>query len=56
MTTRVTEGADGRGRPQIALLAAWPLPRACTALTKFEEKERLLAVYLVPGYYQMFLN
>ena len=32
MATLVTDGAS-------------PLPRACTALTKSEEKERLLAVY-----------
>ena len=31
-------------RPRFARLAALPLPRACIALTKFEEKERLLAV------------
>ena len=35
---------DGRG-PRFARLAASPLPRACIALTKSEEKERLLAVY-----------
>ena len=32
-------------RPRFARLAASPLPRACIALTKSEEKERLLAVY-----------
>ena len=32
-------------RPRFARLAASPLPRACTALTESEEKERLLAVY-----------
>ena len=31
--------------PRFARLAALPLPRACTALTKSDEKERLLAVY-----------
>ena len=31
-------------RPRFARLAASPLPRACIALTKSEEKERLLAV------------
>ena len=43
---------DGRGsfffsgcRPRFARLAASPLPRACIAPTKSEEKERLLAVY-----------
>ena len=41
MATRVTDGA----RPRFARLAASPLPRACIALTKSEEKERLLAVY-----------
>ena len=38
MTTRVTEGAT---RERNA--GGSPLPRACTALTKSEEKERLLA-------------
>ena len=33
-------------RPHFARLAASPLPRACIALTKSEEKERLLAVYV----------
>ena len=33
-------------RPRFARLAASPLPRACIAPTKSEEKERLLAVYL----------
>ena len=38
---------DGRGcRPRFARLAASPLPRACIALTKSEEKEGLLAVYV----------
>ena len=32
-------------RRRFARLAASPLPRACNALTKSEEKERLLAVY-----------
>ena len=32
-------------RPRFARLAASPLPPACIALTKSEEKERLLAVY-----------
>ena len=36
----VTDGAR-----RFARLAASPLPRACIALTKSEEKERLLAVY-----------
>ena len=37
---------DGRGcRPRFARLTASLLPRACTALTKSEEKERLLAAY-----------
>ena len=40
MATRVTDGA---GR-ELARLAASPLPRASIALTKSEEKERLLAV------------
>ena len=31
-------------RPRFARLAASPLPRASTALTKSDEKERLLAV------------
>ena len=41
MATRVTDGA----RPRFARLVASPLPRASIALTKSEEKERLLAVY-----------
>ena len=40
MATRVTDGAR-----RFARLAASPLPRAYIALTKSEEKERLLAVY-----------
>ena len=43
MATRVTDGAGCR--PRFARLAASPLPRECIALTKTEEKERLLAVY-----------
>ena len=42
MATRVTDGAR-RERP---------LPRACIALTKSEEKERLLAVYFARDSYQ----
>ena len=39
---------DGSGcRPRFARLAASPLARACTPLTKSEEKERLFAVYHV---------
>jgi len=34
-----------RAQPRFARLAASPLPRTCIALTKSEEKERLLAVY-----------
>ena len=34
-------------RPRFARLAASPLARACTPLTKPEEEERLLAVYFV---------
>ena len=41
MATRVTDGAS----PRFARRAASPLPRACIAPTKSEEKERLLAVY-----------
>ena len=37
---------NGRGT-RFARLAASPLPRACIALTKSEEKERLLAVYSI---------
>ena len=44
MATRVTDGAR---RPRFACPAASPLPRACIALTKSEEKERLLAVHRV---------
>ena len=40
MATRVTDG------PRFTCLAASPLPRACIALTKSEEKERLLAASL----------
>ena len=47
MTTRVTDGARRERHPRFALLAASPLPRACIALTKSEEKERLLAIYSV---------
>ena len=43
MATRVTD--DARGGERFARLAASPLPRACIALTKSEEKERLLPVY-----------
>ena len=58
MATRVTDGARRERhekrdsfffsgcRPRFARLAASPLPRACIALTKSEEKERLLAVYI----------
>ena len=41
MAIRVTDGAR---RPRFACPAASPLPRACIALTKCEEKERLFAV------------
>ena len=40
MATRETDG------PRFARLAASPLARECTPLTKPEEKERLLAVYI----------
>ena len=43
MATRVTDGAR-RERHEKKRLAASPLPRACIAPTKSEEKERLLAV------------
>ena len=54
MSTRVTDGARrerhekylsfsfSARRPHFARLAASPLPRACIALNKSEEKERLL--------------
>ena len=45
MATRVTDGERRECRPGFARLAASLLPRACIALTKSEEKERLLAVY-----------
>ena len=45
MATRVTDGARRERRPRFVRLAASPLARACTHLTKSEEKERLLAVY-----------
>ena len=53
MVTRVTDGArrerhealfSSRAAALVSRLAASPLPRACIALTKSEEKERLLAV------------
>ena len=52
MATRVTDGArrerhekrESGCHPRFARLAASPLPRARIALTKSEEKERLLAV------------
>ena len=52
MATRVTDGARRERqffffsgcRRRFARLAASPLARACTPLTKPEEKERLLAV------------
>ena len=43
LATRVTDGC----RPRFTRLAASPLPRAWIALTKSEEKERLLAVYFL---------
>ena len=50
MTTRVTEGAR-QGRhdalvSRVSRLRRSTLARACTPLTKSEEKERLLAIYL----------
>ena len=45
MATRETDGFSGC-RPRFARLAASPLARSCTPLTKPEEKERLLAVYV----------
>ena len=55
MTTRVAEGARRERhsgcRPRFSLLAASPLnARACTPLTKSEEKERLLARSLHTNY------
>ena len=50
MATRVTAGC----RPRFARLAALPLPRACIAPTKSEEKERLLAVYVFVIYRPMY--
>ena len=48
MATRETDGARLERhpdyRPRFARLAASPLARACTPLTKPQEKERLLAV------------
>ena len=45
MATRVTDGAKReRLLPSFARLAASLLPCACIALTRSEEKERLLAV------------
>ena len=49
MATRVTDGARReRLPPSFQRLAASPLPRSCIALTKSEEKERLVAVYTSP--------
>ena len=50
MTTRLTEGARERHEKRESLFFLLGLPppflaRACTHLTKSEEKERLLAVY-----------
>ena len=39
MTKRVTEGARRERHPCFARFADSPFPRACTALTKSEEKE-----------------
>ena len=39
MDTRVTDGARRERRPRFVRLAASPLARACTHLTKSEEKE-----------------
>ena len=54
MAARVTEGATperhGGCRPRFSGLATLPLnahSQACTLVTKSEEKERLLAVYLM---------
>ena len=54
MATRVTDGATRErlfffsgSRPRFARLAASPLARTCTPLTKSEEKETLLTVYNV---------
>ena len=46
MATRVTDGSFffSGCRPRFARLAASPLARECIALTKYEEKERMLAV------------
>ena len=53
MTTRVTEGARReRLRPfvsRVPRLRSLTLARACTPLTKYEEKEKLLAVYVLIG-------
>ena len=49
MATRVTDGARReRLPPSFQRLASSPLPRSCIALTKSEEKERLVAVYTSP--------
>ena len=54
MATRVTDGVNDGCRPRFARLAASPLRRACIALTKSEEKERLLAVYIGPNVSRVF--
>ena len=54
MTTRVTEGArQGRHNAlvsRVSRLRRSTLARACTPLTKSEEKERLLAGHIVPSW------
>ena len=56
MTTRVTE--DARREPSFRASRGFSPPARCTALTKCEEKERLLAVYNVLYFkaYPLFRN
>ena len=46
---------DDGSRPYFARLAASPLARACTPLTEFEEKERLLTVWFIFFFFFLFL-
>ena len=52
----VVRRAKRETRPRFARLAASPLPRACIALTKSEEKKRLLAVYEVETRHEILMQ
>ena len=47
MATRVTEGARRERHEKRESQTLLGLPRACTALSKSKEKERLVAVYFL---------